>query len=357
VDRGVQLAHEVGDDALLARAHWVRGYTKALIGYEESLADLLDAVALAERADSDDLAAALNFVTSAYFEQGAFALAKPYAERALAVAERRQVPADIVFMRANVGELAFFQGDWDEAREHFAHAAALQERLDPAFTWGLSGIAQVYLCLLDLAQGRAVEESSRRLEALLAILRGRISYPPLFMGALGAVALAERHLLMGRAAAARARLVAFLDQPELAEHARMAGARVIALPTLAWAEAELGRDAEATERLELALDAQPLHLVEALRVKGLLLTRQRRWEDARAALDETITLCRAMPYPYVEAKAHYVYGQLHTAMGETARAGERFEQALILCHRLGERLYAERIECMLLELGHAPPHT
>jgi tetratricopeptide (TPR) repeat protein len=138
----------------------------------------------------------------------------------------------------------------------------------------------------------------------------------------------------------------------------MTQARVIVLPALAWAEAELGLPAEAAERLAQALTIATarrwhLWLVDALRVKALLAARQQQWEDARVALEETITLCHAMPYPYAEAKALYVYGQLHTAKGEPAQARERYEQALAILDRLGEGLYQPHVERALAELSAA----
>jgi tetratricopeptide (TPR) repeat protein len=310
---------------------------------------------LAERTDADNLVIALNGLPAAYLFQGQLARAKHYAERALAVAERRQVPADIASQRVGLGDPAHFQGDWAEAREHFTQAVAIQERLDPTFTWYLSACAPVYLRLLDLAEGHEPEESMRRLEPLLASMRGRAIPAHLQMGALGNVALAERQLLAGQAAAARARLAAFVDQPGLAEHVRMTDARMAALPALAWAEAELGHHAEAAERLEPAITwatARRWHLwlVDALRVMGLLAARQRRWEDARALLEEAIALCRAMPYPYAEAKALYVYGQLHAAKGEPEQAHEQYQAAISICARLGEGLYRPHIERALAYL-------
>jgi hypothetical protein len=125
VERGVELARAVGDEAMLAWAYQSRGYGGMLSGSEGTLADFLDAVALAERADTEFLSMALNFVTSTYLNECHLARAKPYAERALAVAERRQIPSGIATMRVNVGELAFYGGDWDEAREHYLYAAAV----------------------------------------------------------------------------------------------------------------------------------------------------------------------------------------------------------------------------------------
>jgi len=90
-------------------------------------------------------------------------------------------------------------------------------------------------------------------------------------------------------------------------------------------------------------------LADALRVQALLCLQQHRWDEAQAALEEAIALCRAMPYPYAEAKALYVYGLLHQAKGEPTQARERLEAALAILNRLGERLYAEQVEQALAE--------
>jgi tetratricopeptide (TPR) repeat protein len=349
IERGVALAREAEDEALLARAYMSLGYVGMVTGSKGSLTDFLHAVALAERADSDDLFLMINFVTSTYLEEGQLALAKQSAERALALVERRQAPAQIAFMLDCLAEPAFYRGDWDEARERFAQAAAIEEQLDPTLPSKDSHGTSVTLCLLDLAQERGADESARRLEALLTLLRGRANHPALQTGALGEVALAERNLLANHAAAAQARLTAFLTVPGMAEHIRMFAAKALALPALAWAEAELGHDTAAAERLEQAITIATARrwrpwLVDALRVKGLLAARQRRWEDARAALDEAITMSRDMPYPYAEAKALYVYGQLHVAKSEPQQARKKYEQALTICDWLGERLYRNYIE-------------
>jgi hypothetical protein len=83
----------------------------------------------------------------------------------------------------------------------------------------------------------------------------------------------------------------------------------------------------------------------------LLALRHERWGDVAAALEESLALCRAMPYPYAEAKALSVYGQLYAARGEPERAREQYQAARAILSRLGERLYAERIERALAALA------
>jgi tetratricopeptide (TPR) repeat protein len=91
--------------------------------------------------------------------------------------------------------------------------------------------------------------------------------------------------------------------------------------------------------------------VDGLRVLAMVRMRQERWEEACALLQESIELCRAMPYPYAEAKALYVYGQLHAARGEPESAAEKYQAALAICDRLGEGLYRPHIECDLRRLA------
>ena len=81
---------------------------------------------------------------------------------------------------------------------------------------------------------------------------------------------------------------------------------------------------------------------------------QGRWDVASAALDEALERTRAMPYPYAEAKALWVYGQLDVARGNLAAAGKRFKQALAICDQLGEGMYRTYIERDLRRLSHTP---
>jgi tetratricopeptide (TPR) repeat protein len=148
----------------------------------------------------------------------------------------------------------------------------------------------------------------------------------------------------GTPSAACARLASLLDPPDPQNIAV-----TWALPLLAWAYGDLGelKRAERLAKQAVVLatkQEQRLALLDALRVSALVAIRTRRWPEAAAALQEAIALARAMHYPYAEAKAHSVYGQLHAARGEPERARERYEAALAICARLGERLYAGHIE-------------
>jgi tetratricopeptide (TPR) repeat protein len=163
-------------------------------------------------------------------------------------------------------------------------------------------------------------------------------------------ALAEREILRGEAPAAEARLVRLID-----EFGEVSGVVASVQPLLAWAHLQQGDTAAATELLAqnlvyLRTRQLRLALVEALRVQALLAIQQHQWHDAKVILDEALALSREMPCPYAEAKALYVYGLLYHAQSESANAREHFTAALVILHRLEERLYAELIERSLDEL-------
>jgi tetratricopeptide (TPR) repeat protein len=162
---------------------------------------------------------------------------------------------------------------------------------------------------------------------------------------------AECELLEGNAAAAYTRLVPLFEEGDLQERTR------IELGVLrAWAAAQLGAEAEAATYVADSVKnarEQQMHLLlpDALRVQALWEISRHNWEEAQVALEQALFLCRTMPYPYAEAKALYVYGQLHAAQAQPQGARARFEEALSICSRLGERLYAGHIEAALACLG------
>lgn len=126
------------------------------------------------------------------------------------------------------------------------------------------------------------------------------------------------------------------------------------LPLLAWAYFDLGdearADATATDAVAGAAgEPMRLLLVDGLRIQALLALQQRRWRKALGAINES--LARAIAYPYAEARALYVYELLHATRGEPGDACARLEAALAILARLGERMYAARVEEALAALA------
>jgi tetratricopeptide (TPR) repeat protein len=90
-------------------------------------------------------------------------------------------------------------------------------------------------------------------------------------------------------------------------------------------------------------------LVQGLRVQALLLSKEERWEEAELALQEALLLCHKMAAPYTEAKALYTAGLVARKRKALELASQRFEAALKILERLGERLYARFIEELLAQ--------
>ena len=128
------------------------------------------------------------------------------------------------------------------------------------------------------------------------------------------------------------------------------------LALLPWAYLELGEADQAqallAQVLSIARQARmgPT-LVQALRVQALVLSKQERWEEAEHGLEEALMLCRGMGAPYAEAKTLYAAGLVSRNKRELEPACQRFEEALEICTRLGEHLYARSIEPLLGKSG------
>jgi tetratricopeptide (TPR) repeat protein len=252
-----------------------------------------------------------------------------------------------------LGLRAFYIGDWTHARacfdESHAHARLAQYAEVPD---GAAGYALLGLGLLYCAQG-ADERGGQYLDRALAL--ARLGIPPRLLRPVQGC-LAERDLLAGRPISALERLDPLLRTPEGREGIDSTGL----LPLLAWTHIELGDAYEAQAAVQEAVsrarsERHHLALVDALRVQALLDMRYERWKKAAAALDEALSLAGPMPYPYAEAKALLVYGQLHAAQGERAEACDRFIQARAICQQLGEVPYRQRIEQALAALDEHPP--
>lgn len=104
----------------------------------------------------------------------------------------------------------------------------------------------------------------------------------------------------------------------------------------------------------MAQERQYLYMPELLRVQGMILARQVRWDEAKHAVEEAISLARVMPYPYAEGRALYEYGLMYGQHGEPEQARERLEQALAIFGRLGAKKDVERAEQAVAALDRSP---
>jgi class 3 adenylate cyclase/tetratricopeptide (TPR) repeat protein len=363
-EQAAQYAREAQDEALVGQSLRVRALLRIRAGHASEGRDLLaQAIPLLDQGcDLRGLAFAHNTLAYTYELEGAFDAAASQYGAARAVGERMGDPSLVALMQANRGAMSYYAGRWGEARADLAAALATSRELHDSWT---AAHPPALLALLAVAQAgetgggetgaRGATGSgvgSDEAEALLVQANALAErYDSTEVKRYLADALAERDVLAGHAERARERLLPLLDHPTQRE---LPVAPLLVL--LAWADHALGRRAEAHAELDDALDRARTHNLRPSLARGLVLRaqlarEQSRWSQAADALDESIALCRAMPYPYAEAKALYAYGQLYAAKGELEQARERYQAAQAILNQLGERLYTEHVERALAELG------
>jgi predicted ATPase/DNA-binding XRE family transcriptional regulator len=345
--QAVDLARAANDEAELALAQF-----RLLIagGREQTAEAFEETLALAERSGKIEIVVTSHNMAAFMYEQaGDFARALAHQEQSVAAAEQRQDLRHLAWQLKNFSRFLFDYGDWPRMREVFARADAMMQEADRYYgeTWQSSDMP-IHRGMYALAEGR--EEEGRRLieEVIERIAKGA----PASYVLDPTCRLAEADLLAGNAEQARLRLTPLLSDLHTYHPSDEKNARGLLLLVLAWAEIALGRYEDAEARLAALLaSATPLFRPDVLRVQGSFAMQQERWDVACEALDEALASARAMPYPYAELKALWVYGQLESAWGNPVAARERFEQALAICDRLGEGLYRPRIEQALKVLS------
>lgn len=361
-ERAVSYAQRLGDDRLLAVARKERASALFKASrWEEALPAHLEAARLAEAAGALPSACfCLQTAAGIYCHRGEIDRQRANSDRAVATAERLGDPLVLVMMLAVRGVLAFWRGDWAQARADCEQAAGvshvgdtwqdlpaataryrqppLAEQVEPvkrAVRPGLhvASAPLLYLGQLCLAEGdlpaaaRYLEDAAARAVQHCDVV------------AIQSV-LARLDLLAGRPLEAYARLAPLTAFPEPWEWWEWPVTPLRVL--LAWAHLELHEEEQAAIMAAQAAErarAVPTHraLVEALWMQARVATRQQRWAQARRALDEGVALARRIQAPYAEGRLLYVYGQLQAALGEPGPARASQEAALAIFQRLGAR--------------------
>jgi tetratricopeptide (TPR) repeat protein/transcriptional regulator with XRE-family HTH domain len=338
-ERAANLAQGLDDDRILAEAEDRRGLALLMLSrVEEALQALESARRVAEAAgDLDSLRRALNNLAGIHRDRGEFDSARLYNKLALAVADQQGDPAQIATLTAYRGEIAFFAGDWELAREDCERALSLSRQIGSSWVspWPLLHLARLYL-----ATGAWETASSHLMDKVVATHASQV----LWVRRLASGLLAECDVLMGRPDAARARLLPLLDRPGQEEWNVTA-----LLPVLAWAHLELGALSQAEGTLAQALRRaragnHRLALAEALRVQALLTLRRRQEADAEHTVEEGLALARRMPQPYAEGRLLHLYGLLYVQKGERRPAREHLETAQAIFQQLGARKDIERVQ-------------
>jgi tetratricopeptide (TPR) repeat protein/transcriptional regulator with XRE-family HTH domain len=347
-ERSAQLARALRDEALLTRAEYWRGCALRELGRFEESGRVMEELLPRAQATGNllVLAGALMALGLQSLAGGEFEPSRSYLEQALEAAEQLGDLAMVIAITCLRGQLAFSQGDWKLAREDYERAEAVVRQVGLSWAWAYPPLRLGELCLAEgrwEAASHSLEEARMRAE--------RIKDAWNWWSAQGV--LAERELLGDQAQVVWTRLESLIPDFDTQAGAVQPPDYQLAL---AWAALERGDQPQAEKWLaeghrRAQSEHRQLRLVDALRIQALLCLRQERWSAARDALDEALTSCRAMRYPYGEVKALYVYGRLSAQQGEMEQARERFEAALAICARLGERLYAEQVEQALAGLA------
>lgn len=346
--RAGALARATHDTEALAQSMRLEGLALVLLGrFDEALPVALETIRLAEMAgDLDSFSAALNDTAAIYRDRGELASSWIYSARSVEVAERLGDPTAIAFFSMSHGDNAYLLGDWAVARRNYERAMTVVREL------GASWVAPYPLLAfgqLNLAEGHDEVAASLLDEALTGAERGH----DLQALRCAQAVLAERDLNRGDAAAALQRLQPLLDPTTASEKDSIA-----LLPLVGWARLMLGDLAGAAEALSHCMRRAEvagarLVIVDALLAQARLHIHLGEWPHAEKALDDALDRARAMACPYAEAKARYVFGELHAATGAPVLAREEYQRALAICQRLGEQLYRARIERALSGLSDA----
>ena len=269
--------------------------------------------------------------------QGDFDAALRYHGRALELAEQLGARSRISAETSNLSEILFYLGDWERALGHAERAVELARSSSSGLAASYFQYADVFrrLGIMRAALGEW-EDAAPYLEESIA-LAGKIPYPEAVRSGQGA--LAERDLMQERPGAALARLEPLVEgsNPEELGILRL-------LPYLACAYLEAGNEGRANEIVLAGTEwakaqGNRLALVELSRVRGMVLARQRRWDEAERAFEEAVSVARSVPYPYAEARSLYEWGSMRAGRPETERG--RLEEAAGIFRRLGARPYLE----------------
>jgi tetratricopeptide (TPR) repeat protein/transcriptional regulator with XRE-family HTH domain len=350
-EQALRVAEDLGNSFFAANARTFRGLALAAVGrVHEGLLDL--EAALLPDLQVKDLAAVdhqqfvLNWLGQVLLLLGRTSDALAYTQHALMLSEQSGAsPYAVAWASANCGFIAFIRGDWDAAWRYIQRGVAQRQRLGSA-DWPN---ASVYTMegQLQLAQGQ-LDAATQSAEMALAVAQRVGDALQLLRKA--QQRMAEIDLHKGHPAAARDRLLTFLDREGLIETFVNA-----LLPLMIRADLELG-EVEVAEALaiqtvtRLRSHHDHLDLVDALRMEAAVRIQQQRWSEAEAALEEALKLARAMPYPYAEARLLSTYGDLLVASGQVERAREHYKAALAILRPLEEVPYTERIQQALVKM-------
>jgi tetratricopeptide (TPR) repeat protein len=269
-------------------------------------------------------------------DEGKFREGRECLERSRTLIEAIHDGAELAWIESNLGEASYLVGDWTDAHAEYEKAVRTARRADAAMylSYALLHLAELYAAEGDWARAQ------QHMEEGLPIGQACRAVPAVRKGQR---LLAEHDLAEGRAEQAVNRLQPLLTSME------QDWPRAFPPPVLAEAYLELG-DVNKAEELVLQrvqrFRAQNHRRALAvwLRVQGMVLDRQHRWNEADRVFSEAVSTAQAMGYPYAGGRSLYEGSVMHVRRGEPEQAREWLEEALAIFRRLGTRPYVERTE-------------
>jgi len=345
VDR---LAEHIADEHVRALGAMVRGGVLNNQGRAREGATAIEG-SLAALEEADDLRNLSDALTTLIFLTSklcAVADGYRYLDYALAVAHRLGDPAVVasaIFWRSAITLLT---SDFKQAEHDLQTAFDMRRQLglQAHISESYFGLGVVYKMM-----GKQERALAYFTEAL-ALAEAHDHYVDLLYVH---VELAEYELLAGKGGAAWERLRALRGRLQqagvsmdefayfIAWAASAAGAPMIAHELLASCIAQ----ARASENVFMLFDA--------LRVGAhVAFHSQTDLESVRVDLDEALTLTQAIPSPVYEVRVRYAYGLLATRLQDYPLASQHFQEALVICERIGEGCYRPYVEEALAQLPH-----
>jgi tetratricopeptide (TPR) repeat protein/transcriptional regulator with XRE-family HTH domain len=346
-----EIARELGDERTLAWVKTMRGPALGLMGrLEEAHRVLEERLSLAEVAnDYWGQLSTVHYLGKLTLPQGDLDAALYYHGRALELAERLGARSRISAETSNLSEILFYLGDWARARGHAERAVELARAESSGLTASYFQYADVFrrLGMIRGAMGEW-EDALPCLEESMVLAEG-IAYPEAVRSGQGV--LAEQEILQGKPGAALARLEPLIERSDPEE---LGVVRL--LPLLAWAYLEMEDDDRAEqvplEGIERArAQGHRLALVELLRVRGMVLARQGRWDEAERTFDEAVSVARSVRYLYAEARALYEWGSMYVGKPDPRQARELLEESAEIFRGLGSRPYFDLAQKAMSGLG------
>jgi predicted ATPase/class 3 adenylate cyclase len=302
---------------------------------------LEDVIPLAEATgDALILSRSLNSLATIYSEAGQYDKERTYIERALEAAEQAGDPTRVAFMNHRLGWHLLVRGFWDESEAYFQRAVSMWRplgwtRIAP---WTLVGLAMLAFARGENQKGEDYLQQSR----LFASRPGQEHYL-----AVAHYAALDHYLCSGESEAALRYADSISDWGTDPDWHRGQ-----LLPIRAWVELERGNVDGAKDYADLGTEMATAEqnrttLIEALRTQGMVLAYEGSYDEAIAALEESVSTARTIEQPYAEARSLFELGRIKLTIGETEHGRDLLRRSAEIFERLGALPYLQRTQSCL----------